>query len=128
MLQNVQAFLQERVLAALAFGALHLPQAQLLLGLSPAIVVTVFVGNGVPGMAFGWLYWRNGLLAAMMGVKKMTVSRYRSWAIEDKLLVKVREHTFRGKRGEGRATVIVGEKRVTFRDRERGPPRTRDPR
>lgn len=24
------------------------------------------VGNGVPGLIFGWLYWRKGLIAAMV--------------------------------------------------------------
>jgi membrane protease YdiL (CAAX protease family) len=54
------------LLAALIFGAIHLPQANLLLGLTPGVVAVVFLGNGLPGLMFGWLYWRKGLLAAMM--------------------------------------------------------------
>ncbi len=54
------------VLASLAFGAMHLPQAFGLLGGSPAIVAFVMIGNGVPGVVFGWLFWRKGLIAAMV--------------------------------------------------------------
>jgi membrane protease YdiL (CAAX protease family) len=54
------------VLASLAFGAMHLPQAFALLGGTPAIVAFVMIGNGVPGVVFGWLFWRKGLIAAMV--------------------------------------------------------------
>jgi len=53
------------VLAALGFGAIHLPQAASLIGLNAAVVLFVFVGNGIPGIVFGWLFWRRGLVAAM---------------------------------------------------------------
>jgi hypothetical protein len=52
--------------AALAFGALHLPQAAAFGALTPAVVAFVLVGNGCAGMVFGWLYWRHGLIAAML--------------------------------------------------------------
>jgi Type II CAAX prenyl endopeptidase Rce1-like len=52
--------------AALSFAAIHIPQAQALLGLTTRLLVFVFVGNGVPGLVFGWLYWRRGLVAAMI--------------------------------------------------------------
>jgi hypothetical protein len=54
------------VLASLAFGAMHLPQAFGLFGGKPAIVAFVMIGNGVPGVVFGWLFWRKGLIAAMV--------------------------------------------------------------
>jgi len=54
------------VLAALSFGAAHLPQAASILGLSVAAVTFVLVGNGIVGVACGWLYWRKGLVAAMV--------------------------------------------------------------
>jgi membrane protease YdiL (CAAX protease family) len=54
------------LLAALLFAVIHLPQAKLLLGLTPAILLFVILGNGVPGMIFGWLYWRRGLIAAVV--------------------------------------------------------------
>jgi hypothetical protein len=54
------------VLSALAFGAIHLPQAAMLIGLNAAVVGFVLIGNGIPGIAFGWLFWRKGLIAAMV--------------------------------------------------------------
>jgi hypothetical protein len=54
------------LLAALGFAAIHIPQAKALLGLSAPLMLFIFVGNGVPGLVFGWLYWRRGLLAAML--------------------------------------------------------------
>jgi membrane protease YdiL (CAAX protease family) len=51
--------------AAALFAAIHLPQASVLFGLSAPILAFVLVGNGLPGLAFGWLYWRRGLMAAM---------------------------------------------------------------
>jgi membrane protease YdiL (CAAX protease family) len=53
-------------LAALLFAAIHIPQAKLLIGLSGPVLAFIFLGNGVPGLVFGWLYWRKGLVAAMM--------------------------------------------------------------
>ena len=43
-------------------------------------------------------------VAEVMGVTPMTVSRYRNWAIEDGYLVKVKDHTFRGKGASNEAT------------------------
>jgi membrane protease YdiL (CAAX protease family) len=54
------------LIACLLFGAMHLPQAAALLGLTAPLVAFVFLGNGVPGLIFGWLYWRKGLVAAMV--------------------------------------------------------------
>ena len=52
--------------AALLFGAAHLPQASGLAPLTPSLIAAVLVGNGCIGMACGWLYWRRGLVAAMI--------------------------------------------------------------
>ena len=55
------------VLAALAFAAVHLLQAgRPLYGLSTLMVVVVMIGNGVPGVIFGWLFRRFGLITAMV--------------------------------------------------------------
>jgi hypothetical protein len=54
------------LLAALCFAAIHIPQAHALLGLNAPMILFIFVGNGVPGLVFGWLYWRRGLIAAML--------------------------------------------------------------
>lgn len=54
------------VLAAILFGAIHLPQAAIFFGLSGPIVAYTILGNAVPGILLGWLYWRHGLVAAMI--------------------------------------------------------------
>ena len=56
------------LIAAFAFGLLHLPQlAQY--GAASAIGISgTMLGNGVVGLAYGWLYWRHSLLAAMLGL------------------------------------------------------------
>lgn len=54
------------VIAALLFGAAHLPQASVFYGLTPIVVLGVLAMNGVVGLYFGWLYWRHGILAAMV--------------------------------------------------------------
>jgi hypothetical protein len=53
------------LLAVLPFGALHLPQASTLIGLSVPLVAYILALNGVGGVIFGWVYWKRGLLAAM---------------------------------------------------------------
>jgi membrane protease YdiL (CAAX protease family) len=59
-------FWTANVLAALVFGAAHLPQAASIVGLSAAAVAFVLAGNGIVGVACGWLYWRKGLVTAMV--------------------------------------------------------------
>ena len=54
------------VLAALLFGAGHLPTLAALAPLTAILVVRTLLLNGLAGVAFGWLYWRRGLLAAMV--------------------------------------------------------------
>lgn len=55
------------VLSALLFGVGHLPAASATFGgLAPAIVVRTVLLNAVAGVAFGWLYWRRSLEAAMV--------------------------------------------------------------
>lgn len=54
------------LLAALLFGAIHIPQAFIFVGPGALVVAYALLGNGVPGMMFGWLYWRHGLVAAMI--------------------------------------------------------------
>lgn len=54
------------LVAALAFGLGHLPATARLLPLTSLVVARALVLNGLGGVAFGWLYWRKGLLAAML--------------------------------------------------------------
>lgn len=53
--------------AALTFAASHLPLLYALTGSPPHwLLALVLAGNGIAGVAFGWLYWRAGLEAAIM--------------------------------------------------------------
>jgi membrane protease YdiL (CAAX protease family) len=55
------------VIAAVAFGAGHLPAAQQVWGLSAVVVVRTIVLNALGGLVFGWLYWKRGIEMAMLG-------------------------------------------------------------
>ncbi len=55
------------VAAALLFGLAHLPTVVAMGGeLSASVVAYVVVGNALPGILFGVLYWRWGLEAAIL--------------------------------------------------------------
>lgn len=51
--------------AALLFGAGHLPATATIVPLTALVVLRALMLNGIPGVAFGWLYARYGLLAAI---------------------------------------------------------------
>lgn len=54
-------------LAAALFAAGHLPALFLAAGDPPlGLVAAVLAGNFVPGLVFGWLYWRRGIEAAIV--------------------------------------------------------------
>ena len=61
------AFWVAIVVVALLFGLGHLPATAAITPLTPALVVRALVLNGVAGIAFGYLYWKHGLEAAMAG-------------------------------------------------------------
>lgn len=62
------AFWTAIALTAILFGVGHLPATALISGaLTPTLIVRALVLNGVAGVAFGYLYWRYGLEAAMAG-------------------------------------------------------------
>jgi hypothetical protein len=55
------------ILAALAFGAAHLPAASALgWPLDSMIITRALLLNGVAGLVFGWLYWSYGLESGML--------------------------------------------------------------
>lgn len=55
------------ILAAIIFGLGHLPATTALgVPLNGLIVTRAIILNGIPGLAFGWLYWRRGLEGSMM--------------------------------------------------------------
>ena len=54
------------VLAALAFGAVNLVAVATAVPLTGAVVVRTVALNAIGGIAFGWLFWRRSLEAAMI--------------------------------------------------------------
>ena len=53
--------------AAILFAVGHLPALYLLIpDPHPWFVALVIIANAVPGILFGWLFWRRGLEAAML--------------------------------------------------------------
>jgi len=55
------------LLSALLFGLAHLSSAYVMTGkLTASTVLYILLGNGLPGIIFGWLYWRYGLESAIM--------------------------------------------------------------
>ncbi|HYS02312.1 MAG TPA: CPBP family intramembrane glutamic endopeptidase [Candidatus Eisenbacteria bacterium] len=54
------------LLAAILFGLGHLPAVAALGPLTGLAIARVLVLNGLAGIVYGWLYWRRGLLSAMV--------------------------------------------------------------
>lgn len=54
------------IFSALAFGAGHLPAMAQLAELTPIVITRTLCLNGIGGIVFGWIYWRKGLLNAML--------------------------------------------------------------
>ncbi|MFQ5885906.1 MAG: type II CAAX prenyl endopeptidase Rce1 family protein [Anaerolineae bacterium] len=54
------------VVASVLFGLGHLPATAQLTSLTPLIIVRAVVLNGLAGLAFGYLYWKQGLESAML--------------------------------------------------------------
>jgi membrane protease YdiL (CAAX protease family) len=62
-----EAFWPANVLTALVFAALHLPGVALArLPFSAGVIAYVFLGNGIAGTVFGWVFRRRGLEGAMV--------------------------------------------------------------
>jgi membrane protease YdiL (CAAX protease family) len=54
------------ILSSVLFGLGHLPITGEVTAITAAIVVRAILLNGVPGIIFGWLYWKKGLESAMI--------------------------------------------------------------
>ncbi len=54
------------VIAAILFGVGHLPAASLIWTLTPIVVLRTILLNAIPGITFGFLYWKQGLEYAML--------------------------------------------------------------
>jgi membrane protease YdiL (CAAX protease family) len=54
------------LLAALIFGAGHLPTLLAMGPLTPLMIIRTLILNSLGGIVFGWLYWKKGLEASMI--------------------------------------------------------------
>jgi membrane protease YdiL (CAAX protease family) len=54
------------ILAAIIFGLGHLPVTASITQITPLVVTRAVILNGIGGVVFGWLYWKNGLESAMI--------------------------------------------------------------
>jgi len=54
------------VMAAVAFGAIHLPQLAGVGAATPIGVAATMLGNTLVGIVCGWLYWQRSLIAAIL--------------------------------------------------------------
>jgi membrane protease YdiL (CAAX protease family) len=69
-------------IAAVLFGVLHLPMAATIYGaLTPAVVAFIVGANAVGGVAFGWLFWRYSLEAAMVAHAFAHVVAVTGWLV-----------------------------------------------
>ncbi len=64
--RNAATFWAASVIVAVIFGLGHLVAASLMLSITPMVVVTALVLNGVAALAFSYLYWKHGLEAAII--------------------------------------------------------------
>jgi hypothetical protein len=65
-LPTVGAFWLANLLAALLFGAGHLPATAAITRLTPIVVARGLLLNGIPGLVFGYLFMTYGLESAMI--------------------------------------------------------------
>jgi membrane protease YdiL (CAAX protease family) len=61
------AFWAAIVVVAVLFGLGHLPATSAVTPLTTILVLRALVLNGIAGIVFGYLYWKHGLEAAMIG-------------------------------------------------------------
>jgi len=61
-----RTFWLANIIVAILFGLGHLPAASMVMHITPAVVFLALMINGIAAVAFGYLYWRRGLEAAMI--------------------------------------------------------------
>ena len=54
------------IIVAILFGLGHLPNASMVMHITPAVVMLALVLNGIAAIPFGYLYWKRGLEAAII--------------------------------------------------------------
>ena len=55
------------IITAIGFGLMHLPLSKNFSILTIVTVSATMIGNLITGSFFGWLYWKRGLLVAIIG-------------------------------------------------------------
>jgi membrane protease YdiL (CAAX protease family) len=63
---NRTVFWAVNVVVAVLFGLGHMPLASRIMPVTPVTIVYILSLNGIAALAFGYLYWRRGLEAAMV--------------------------------------------------------------
>lgn len=59
-------FWSVNIIVAILFGLGHLPNAALVMSITPTVVVLALALNGIAAVSFGYLYWKRGLESAMI--------------------------------------------------------------
>jgi membrane protease YdiL (CAAX protease family) len=59
-------FWSANIIVAILFGLGHLPNAALVMRITPTVVVLALTLNGIAAVPFGYLYWKRGLESAMI--------------------------------------------------------------
>jgi len=54
------------IISGLFFGLIHLPLSKNFVELTPFTVGVTMVGNLITGSIFGWIFWKRGLLVAIL--------------------------------------------------------------
>jgi hypothetical protein len=54
------------IIVAVVFGLGHLPNAAMVMQITPTVVVLALVLNGIAAIPFGYLYWKRGLESAIV--------------------------------------------------------------
>jgi len=54
------------IIVAILFGLGHLPNAAMVMRITPTVVVLALTLNGIAAVSFGYLYWKRGLESAMI--------------------------------------------------------------
>jgi hypothetical protein len=54
------------IIVAILFGLGHLPNAAMVMHITPTVVLLALVLNGIAAIPFGYLYWKRGLEAAII--------------------------------------------------------------
>jgi membrane protease YdiL (CAAX protease family) len=54
------------LISALFFGLIHLPLSKNFVDLTPFTISVTMIGNLITGSTFGWIFWKRGLLVAIL--------------------------------------------------------------